>query len=242
LKEIPFEEWKAKRENGFDLGKEINGNHDSDDTSNEVELKTNTILESERIITKNTNNILMTENVNSCDLEKMKKLNIVNCLHKGNFNVCFGRRIMVAVDGSPSAHRAFESALKMIDRFNDHLFIVTSMIYSNYFSYLLVRERIVLEFYQERSRIIITHKVWQAAAEIINKYQDILNGKGIEYTSIMPEADDAREMLCKLAKKYNADILIVGKHKKHETKKKSPHFRSFAAYCQKNAKTSVLVY
>lgn len=106
-----------------------------------------------------------------------------------------------------------------------------------------MRERSIPDdFYEEKSRIILTHKLWQAAADIIKHYQEILDKEGFDYTSIMPEADDAREIVCALVKKYKSDFLIIGKHKGEEKKHPSKHFRSFNKYCQNHAKCSVMIF
>ncbi len=67
----------------------------------------------------------MSENPTDADVHKMQTLNNVNCLHKGNFESCKGKKIMVAIDGSSSSNNVFENALKLMDPTKDHLFIVT---------------------------------------------------------------------------------------------------------------------
>jgi len=221
IKDIPFDEWQFRQPKEPQEPAAI---------TTELVL-TQTIQESEYQIGKHSTNILMTENPTDADVHKMQSLNKVNCLHKGNFESCQGKKIMVAVDGSSSSNTAFEHALKLMDPKKDHLFIVT------------VRERLAtMEWQTPRNRTILTHKIWQAASQIITKYQAELGQLNIEYTSIMPEADDARDLVCRIITRYNIDILVVGKHKRNETKTHTHRVRSFAKYCQGNAKCSVLVY
>ena len=84
--------------------------------------------------------------------------------------------------------------------------------------------------------------MWQAASDIVTRYQDMVKDAGIDYTSIMPVAEDPRVIVCALAKKYKADVIVVGRHKRRETKRRSGHVRSFMRYCQKHSKCSVMVF
>jgi len=230
LEIINFEEWDSKRTS---IKAPASKTSEVPMVTITEEFTMKPILESEYNISKNSNNILMTEKPSELDIERMEKLNKVNCLHRGSFETCVGKRYMVAIDGSPSSHEAFENTVKMMDPAKDHLFIAT------------VRERIIpLEFYSPRNKTILTHKMWQVAANIITKYQNILDKHvpKIEYSSIMPEADDPREVCCRIVTKYKIDVLVVGKHKKNETKKLSHRVRSFVKYCQINAKCSMVVY
>lgn len=235
-KRLSFEEWRAQ-------GMPQPGKKNLEPTSTHREEQDPNTLHShfdlehvlsmqqaEKNIRKNAHKILSTEHPTSQELLNMKKYNRVNCLHKGNFTACTGKRYLIAVDGTKSSRDAFEATLKLVDPKEDHIFIVT------------VRERAIPDdYFEERSRVILAHKIWNAAADIIRGYQELLDDK-YEYTSIMPEADDAREMLCALVKKYQVDYLIIGKHKGQEKKHTSRHFRSFKNYCQRHAKCSVMVF
>ena len=69
--------------------------------------------------------ILMVEHPSTSELQDMKKLNKVNCLHKGNFDACTGKRYMICIDGTKSAKEAFQNVLKLVDPSKDHVFVVT---------------------------------------------------------------------------------------------------------------------
>jgi hypothetical protein len=58
-------------------------------------------------------------------VDEMQKLLKVNCLHKGDFGSCKGKKWMVAVDGSLSSYLALEEALKLADHKKDHIFVIT---------------------------------------------------------------------------------------------------------------------
>eukprot|EP01118_Nematostelium_gracile_P017198 TRINITY_DN726_c0_g1_i1.p2 TRINITY_DN726_c0_g1~~TRINITY_DN726_c0_g1_i1.p2 ORF type:complete len:223 (-),score=45.78 TRINITY_DN726_c0_g1_i1:45-713(-) len=192
-----------------------------------------TIEEAEHKIGKDAWRILMTEKPSQKEIADMKKLNRVNCLHKGNFDSCQGKRYMICIDGSKSAKESFLNALKLINPEKDHLFIVT------------VREKAVPnDYFEESNRVILTHKLWRAAAGIITTYQEELNklAPTLNYTSILPEADDAREMVCALVKKYKVDVLVIAKHKDNEVRHQSKYFRSFQRYCQGHAKCTVMTF
>jgi len=196
------------------------------------ELTYPNIGEAEFSINRNAWKILMTEKPSQTELIQMKKYNRVNCLHKGNFDKCTGKRYLVCVDGTESSREAFNSTVNLLDKARDHLFIVT------------VRERVSpADFYNEESQVFITHKLWRAAAGILSQYQEICVASGVEYTTIMPVAEDAREMVIALSKKFKADIIVIGKHKPSEkTPGRSKYFRSFQRYCQGHAKCSVMTF
>ncbi len=58
-------------------------------------------------------------------VDEMQKLLKVNCLHKGDFGSCKGKKWMVAVDGSNSSYLALEETLKLADPVKDHVFVIT---------------------------------------------------------------------------------------------------------------------
>jgi len=192
-----------------------------------------TIEEAGAVISKEAWKILMTEHPTPKEFAEMKRLNRVNCLHKGNFDACRGKRYLVCIDGTNSSKEGFRNCLKLIDPDKDHLFIIT------------VREMLGDEFYEENNRVLLEQKLWRAAAGIIQSYQDELErryeGK-LQYTSVMPAAVDARQLVCAFAKKYKIDALVVGKHKVGEIRHHSKHFRSFQRYCQGHAGCTVVTF
>nr|BAK01870.1 predicted protein [Hordeum vulgare subsp. vulgare] len=199
---------------------------------NFFELTYPTIEEAERTIMKNASRILREEHFTQEQIAEFKKLNRVNCLHRGKFEECRGKIYMVGVDGSESAKAAFDNILQLMND-DDHVFFVC------------VRERVVPAEYNERASIILRHEIWRAAAGIVSQFQIRLNEKfpKVEYTSVLPEADDAREILCALVKRYKVDVLVVGKHKPGEMQSnKSRYFRSFSRYCQGHARCSVMTF
>jgi len=130
---------------------------------------------------------------------------------------------------------ALDNAIKLCDPQRDHLFIVT------------VRDKAFSDplgggDFDERSRVILSHKLWRAAAGIVSQAQQKAREAQLDYTSILPEAYDARELVCALVKKYKIDVLIIGKHKENEQRHRSRFFRSFQRYCQSNAKCSVMTF
>jgi len=142
------------------------------------ELTYKSIAEAYRSITRNSSRILAEERATQKDILDMKKLNKVNCLHKGNFEQMTGRRYMVAVDGSESSKTALGIALKLVNPSTDHLFIVT------------VREKLASgSEFDERNNVILTHKLWRAAAGIVSQAQQQIRDSdlAVEFTSIMPE-------------------------------------------------------
>lgn len=44
----------------------------------------------------------------------------------------------------------------------------------------------------------------------------MLEGTNIDYTSMIPEAIDARVFICNFVQKYQIDVLVIGKHKPGE--------------------------
>src|SRR5690242_2936353 len=102
----------------------------------------------------------------------MKRLVKVNCLHNGHHEKhTTNKRVMIASDGTESSNAAFEAALKAVNPETDHLFIVT------------VREIAYPEQeFDEKSRIILGYKLWEAAAGILQHYEDKLKDSKINYT------------------------------------------------------------
>src|SRR5687768_13331526 len=104
-----FEEWEqsgmralASHQPQIRSSVGLEGIEDASAATSGFVLQPQTILEAEHAISRNTHNILMTENPTDDNLHQMQKLNIVNCLHKGNFDACQGKRYLVAIDGSES--------------------------------------------------------------------------------------------------------------------------------------------
>jgi hypothetical protein len=58
-------------------------------------------------------------------VSEMQKLLKVNCLRKGDFQSCKGKRWMVPVDGSLSSYLALEETIKLVDPAKDHIFVIT---------------------------------------------------------------------------------------------------------------------
>jgi hypothetical protein len=79
--------------------------------------------------------VLLTMSVRACvrshvditdeQLERMKRLLHVNCLHRGDIERVRGKRWMVAFDGSEASKRAYEGVLRLMDPALDHLLVVT---------------------------------------------------------------------------------------------------------------------
>lgn len=113
------------------------------DTVGRYELIYPTIQDARITVKKNAVGIVLSEKHSGSDIQvsdsiflvncmqQMIRLNKVNCLHKGDFESCTGKRYLVCVDGSPSSFQAFESALKLIEPDKDHLFFVTGMEFTN---------------------------------------------------------------------------------------------------------------
>lgn len=57
-------------------------------------------------------------------VERMKKLLEINCLHKGDLEKVEGKRWMIAIDGSEASRRAWQGVIKLLGPL-DHLLVVT---------------------------------------------------------------------------------------------------------------------
>lgn len=227
---LRFENWEA-------LGcpmpgqKFVNPHIYNFENAGRYELIYPTIQDARTTVKKNAIGIVLSEKVSGTDLQQMTRLNKVNCLHKGDFESCAGKRFLICVDGSPSSFQAFESALKLIEPEKDHLFFVT------------VRERVSPRtIYEQQYSEVLRHKIWRAAAGISCYFQERLKDSNISFTSMIPEADDARSLVCALVKRYKIDVLVVGKHKPGELRYKSGRWISFQKYCQSKAKCTVITF
>ncbi|ELR21386.1 uncharacterized protein ACA1_183200 [Acanthamoeba castellanii str. Neff] len=167
-------------------------------------------------------------------LERMKRLLHVNCLHRGDIERVRGKRWMVAVDGSEASKRAYEGVLRLMDPALDHLLVVTVCDKN-------LPRRFALCPSEETQ---LRFELWKAARHILKPYIDELPNRLApnQYTVMVPSAWDARRMLCNLCKRYNTDTLCVGKHGKGEHNHHHHHLRSLHSYTQKHAGCHVIVF
>lgn len=167
-------------------------------------------------------------------LERMKRLLGVNCLHRGDIEHVRGKRWMVAVDGSEASRRAYEGVLRLMDPALDHLLVVTVCDKN-------LPRRFALSPSEETQ---LRFELWKAARHILKPYIDELPNRLApnQYTVMVPGAWDARRMLCNLCKRYNIDTLCVGKHGKGEHNHHHHHLRSLHSYTQKHANCHVIVF
>jgi hypothetical protein len=84
-------------------------------------------------------------------VDEMQKLLKVNCLHKGDFGSCKGKKWMVAVDGSNSSYLALEETLKLADPVKDHVFVITGTYHRT--QHLHVKKKYGLNFVQIHAQI-----------------------------------------------------------------------------------------
>jgi nucleotide-binding universal stress UspA family protein len=167
-------------------------------------------------------------------LDRMRRLLGVNCLHRGNISSVKGKRWMVAVDGSESSQRAFQGVLKLMDPAEDHLLIVS------------VRDKNLPQRFaiKPSEEVQLRFELWKSARHILKPYTDELTTRlaPSHYTVMTPEAWDARRMLCNLCKRYNIDTLCVGKHAKSEHNHHHRHLRSLHSYTTSHAHCQVIVF
>jgi len=233
-KAISFEEWKKNvpnytpREENQNM-RNTNANTERLQPRIAPHLRKKNINETSVEISKNAWDVIAAnrQSITDENIFNMERLNRVNCLHKGNFNECEGKKYMVCVDGTDSSLQAFSNIVKLMNPKLDHLFIVC------------VRESFIMDVpLYERSLAFLSHELWKAASLIIYSLMDQLEGTGIDYTAMIPHAEDSRATVCTLVKRYNVDVLVVGKHTKSEKQHHSRYFRSFRKYCQAHVKCS----
>jgi len=244
---VSFKEWKEKgsAEKGKKLNLDRTISHLEEENPEKVfgkfELKNPMIQFAEEDLHKHKDKILAESKPSPDQVEYMRKTKKVNCLHKGNFEKVTGKIYMIFVDGSQAASQAFEDALKVIDKQKDHIFIVT------------IRERPISEdVKKDEAKVLLGFKLWMIASEIIKPFAERLQKDEFNYTSVIPQADDAKELAVALAKRYNVDTIYLGKHKGDETKHhKHSVFgaglpgipglqKGFAKYVEEHAKCSVV--
>jgi len=186
----------------------------------------------ESFILKNTKNIIWV-NKDKHTVDEMQKLLRVNCLHKGDFGSCKGKKWMVAVDGSNSSYLALEETLKLADPVKDHVFVIT------------VREKTKVS---KRAKTLeadvrLNFEMWKAARDIATSCDDRMKESEYEYTVLFPDAYDARRMLVNLCHRFKVDYLCIGKHKKGERKTRPFTFKkSMTVYANKKALCQVLLF
>jgi len=119
---------------------------------------------------------------------------------------------MAFVDGSNAANQAFSDVLKVVNKNKDHIFLVT------------IRERPISELTKgDLKKTLLGYKLWTVANEIIKPYTERLEKENYNYTVVLPQADDAKELAVALSKRYKVDFCYVGKHQGDETKHHHHH-------------------
>lgn len=96
-------------------------------------------------------------------LNRIKKMLRVNCLHKGHIEQTKGKRYVVAIDGSEASRRAWEAVNKLIGP-DDHLLVVT--VWES-----TVPVRCALEPEEE---LQLKFEMWRSARHILQQYLDEL--------------------------------------------------------------------
>lgn len=266
-----FEEWKKGGMNMPGLRKEfaVTQTHQEDDEDEGTATKiyvpkfelsnalgTGMIQQTSHELSKKAHDILKVENPTDEQLKQMEEALEANCLKRSDFESRKGKLYLVGIDGSDASKAAFESMIGQIDKDKDHVMLCC------------IRERFHPHFGEKiaknftgatagHTNIIIGFEQWVAAVRTLRPFADQCFSEGVEYTVMLPQADDARELMCALVKRYKVDVLFLGKHRGDETKhhhhrgnipgkilRKPEHitrmFRSMVGYCQKNAKCTVV--
>lgn len=213
----------------------FNGEHEEDLLLELEESSTDSILTvsgAEDHLVKEIDHIVH-DDITDVQLERMKKLLNVNCLHRGEIESVRGKRWLVAVDGSEASRRAWTGALKMLEP-EDHLLVVT------------VRDKNLPRKFalSPSEETQLRFELWKSARHIVKPFMDEVAKRlaPSQYTVMIPDAWDARRMLCNLCKRYNVDTLCVGKHAKGEHNHHHHHLRSLHSYTSKHAHCQVIVF
>lgn len=171
--------------------------------------------------------------ITEVQLARMESLLKVNCLHRGDIVHVKGKRWMVAVDGTEASKRAFQGVLKLMEP-DDHLLVVT------------VRDKNLPQRFalSPSEEIQLRFELWKSARHILKPYTEQLTSQldSQRYTVMIPDAWDARRLLCKLCQRYEIDTLVVGKHSKAEHNHHHWHLRSLHSYTSKHAKCHVIIF
>jgi len=179
------------------------------------------IVEVEKQVKKNWRGILSCSTPSSAVRERMTKEMRVNCLKKGNIQKTEEKRIhMLCVDGTKSSYRMLEIALQggtILDV--DHVILICAF---NTFKFTS----------DEKSNIIVNHKLWEAASSIIRGYEEKLKElrPKLDYSLLVPGWEESRIVIICMAEKYLADTIWVGKHLGRESRKNKCHFTRFHTF------------
>jgi len=167
------------------------------------------------------------------DVRRLKRQIDINCSHRGNYEECTGRRYLLGFDGTLASQHALEHLMSVANPDCDHIFVAT------------IRERPGWAYYEpsytEREYIIARYELWRASKEIATRAAEKLRRAGFRYTVLFPEANDARRLLCTLARQFKATELVVGKHARSERHTVRRHFRSYRRYLGRHAPCHVEV-
>jgi len=201
------------------------------------DMQYETINIAERCIKKYWDKIVCMEleRLSEKEMSEMEDQIQVNCLKKGNFERCRGKKYFLAVDGTDASNRAFDIAIKILEPKKDHLFICT--VYDG---------NLAPTSLLKRANVLITYKAWTAACNIVKKYEELMLRSGLtdlDYTVLVPASvrHDAREMVVTLSNNCKVDTIIMGKHGKKDKKTiKKRHWKSFHSYVKKHSSAQII--
>jgi len=164
-----------------------------------------------------------------------------NCLHQGNYKEAKGMRYMLGMDGSAPARRGLQRILSVFRKDRDHLLLVTIRSLGVVSSIASGNSRGAVDTV---CQLRLRYELWNAARNILRPIMKELKQQGLDYTALIPEAHNSRELLCTLAFNFNIDLLVLGARSKEPKSLVTCNkllLGKDARYCLDSAQCSVMI-
>jgi nucleotide-binding universal stress UspA family protein len=163
---------------------------------------------------------------------EMELLASLNTLHKGDPKRATGNTYMVGLDGTEASKRALQRLVSHILKPSDYVYLIA------------IRERkmpdrLAMHSRNSEERVKWQFDLWRVARKILRPAHKELLERQIEHSALTPKSSDARKKFVRLARQYQVNMVVLGKHTKADTSPLSAvqgHFRKMTSYVPKHAK------
>jgi hypothetical protein len=164
--------------------------------------------------------------------EEMERLSNTNTLHRGHLERATGTIYMIGLDGTDASKRAFQMLVGHILKPSDYVYLVA------------IREKkmpdkLALLSRNSPERLKWQFDLWRVARKILRPAHKELLARQVEHSALTPKSSDARKKFVHLARQYQVQTIVLGKHGKADVNPLSAvqgHFRKMTGFVGKHAK------
>ncbi|ELR22459.1 domain found in dishevelled, egl10, and pleckstrin domain containing protein [Acanthamoeba castellanii str. Neff] len=179
------------------------------------------------------------QKVDDTPYEQMELLSSTNTLHKGNIERATGTVYMIGLDGTEASKRAFQMLV-------GHILKPTDFVYLIAIRERKIPDRLALLSRNSPERLKWQFDLWRVARKILRPAHKELLARQTEHSALTPKSSDARKKFIRLARQYQVETIVLGKHGKADVNPLSAvqgHFRKMTGFVCKHAKWGdVLVF